>query len=101
VAFIQQGGRNKHEHICEALELFAAEVMPEFHEHEAERQRKKDEELAPFVEAAMKRKAWMEPLKDADIPPVIALGRRIAEESKTPPAPQPGGGVASFMNPAR
>jgi len=23
VAFIQQGGRNKHEHICEALELFA------------------------------------------------------------------------------
>jgi alkanesulfonate monooxygenase SsuD/methylene tetrahydromethanopterin reductase-like flavin-dependent oxidoreductase (luciferase family) len=24
VAFIQQGGRNKHEHICEALELFAA-----------------------------------------------------------------------------
>jgi len=30
VAFIQQGGRNRHEHICEALDLFAREVMPEF-----------------------------------------------------------------------
>ena len=36
VAFIQQGGRNKHEHICEALELFARDVMPEFKEQEAE-----------------------------------------------------------------
>jgi alkanesulfonate monooxygenase SsuD/methylene tetrahydromethanopterin reductase-like flavin-dependent oxidoreductase (luciferase family) len=26
----QQGGRNQHEHICEALELFAKKVMPEF-----------------------------------------------------------------------
>src|SRR5580704_4984094 len=41
VAFIQQGGRNKHEHICEALELFAAEVMPEFKERELARQRHK------------------------------------------------------------
>src|SRR5690606_23373841 len=32
VTFIQQAGRNRHEHICEALELFAAEVMPEFKE---------------------------------------------------------------------
>jgi alkanesulfonate monooxygenase SsuD/methylene tetrahydromethanopterin reductase-like flavin-dependent oxidoreductase (luciferase family) len=82
VAFIQQGGRNKHEHICEALELFAAEVMPEFKEREAERQKKKDEELAPYVEAAMKRKQWMRPLSDAEIEPVIALGRQIAEQAK-------------------
>ncbi len=33
VTFIQQGGRNKHEHICEALELFASDVMPEFKEN--------------------------------------------------------------------
>jgi alkanesulfonate monooxygenase SsuD/methylene tetrahydromethanopterin reductase-like flavin-dependent oxidoreductase (luciferase family) len=31
VMFVTQAGRNKHEHICEALELFAQEVMPEFH----------------------------------------------------------------------
>jgi len=53
VSFIQQGGNNKHEHICEALELFASEVMPEFKEHEAERQKKKAEELAPYVEKAI------------------------------------------------
>jgi alkanesulfonate monooxygenase SsuD/methylene tetrahydromethanopterin reductase-like flavin-dependent oxidoreductase (luciferase family) len=83
VAFIQQGGRNKHEHICEALELFAKEVMPEFKEHEAERVAKKAEELAPYVEKAMARKERMKALGDAEIPRVIALGRQIAEQSKT------------------
>ena len=28
---LNQAGRNQHEHICESLELFAKEVMPEFH----------------------------------------------------------------------
>jgi alkanesulfonate monooxygenase SsuD/methylene tetrahydromethanopterin reductase-like flavin-dependent oxidoreductase (luciferase family) len=81
VSFIQQGGRNKHEHICEALELFAGDVMPEFKEKEAERQKKKAEELAPFIEKAMKRKQFMKPLADSEIPPVVALGRQIAEQA--------------------
>ena len=34
VAFIQQGGKNRHEHICQSLELFAREVLPEFDERE-------------------------------------------------------------------
>ena len=33
VMFVTQAGRNRHEHICEALHLFATEVMPEFHEN--------------------------------------------------------------------
>ena len=33
VIFIQQGGKNRHEHICESLELFASDVMPEFKQH--------------------------------------------------------------------
>jgi alkanesulfonate monooxygenase SsuD/methylene tetrahydromethanopterin reductase-like flavin-dependent oxidoreductase (luciferase family) len=37
VAFIQQGGRNRHEHICQSLELFAREVLPEFDEREEAR----------------------------------------------------------------
>ena len=41
VVFIQQGGRNKHEHICEALELFASDVMPEFKAREIERAKQK------------------------------------------------------------
>jgi alkanesulfonate monooxygenase SsuD/methylene tetrahydromethanopterin reductase-like flavin-dependent oxidoreductase (luciferase family) len=82
VSFIQQGGRNKHEHICESLEMFASEVMPEFKEHEAERQKRKAEDLAPFIEAAMKRKKYMRELTDEEIPNVVALGRQIAEQTK-------------------
>ena len=77
--FIQQGGRNRHEHICESLELFAAEVMPEFKAREAERLRRKDEALAPYVAAAMERKDAMAPLTDADIPTFEAYGLLVAE----------------------
>jgi alkanesulfonate monooxygenase SsuD/methylene tetrahydromethanopterin reductase-like flavin-dependent oxidoreductase (luciferase family) len=81
VSFIQQGGRNRHEHICEALELFATEVMPEFKERHAAHEKKKMEELAPYIEKAMKRKQYMKPLADSEIPPVMALGRQIAEQA--------------------
>ena len=30
VVFVLQAGANKHEHICEALELFGREVLPAF-----------------------------------------------------------------------
>jgi alkanesulfonate monooxygenase SsuD/methylene tetrahydromethanopterin reductase-like flavin-dependent oxidoreductase (luciferase family) len=82
VAFIQQGGRNRHEHICEALELFARDVMPEFKEREAARQAKKARELAPYIERAMARKQRMPALDDDVIPGFVALGRRLAEEGK-------------------
>jgi len=82
VAFIQQGGRNKHEHICEALELFAREVMPEFKDREAARQKRKMDELAPFIEKAMARKERMKELADEEIPTFVALGRQIAEQGK-------------------
>ena len=80
VIFIQQGGRNLHEHICESLELFADKVMPEFKErHERQRQQKL-EELAPYLEEAMQRKKWMQPLEDEEIPELVALGRQIVEQ---------------------
>ncbi len=82
VTFIQQGGRNKHEHICEALELFASDVMPEFKERESQREKEKMEELEPYLKQAMKRKKWMAELKDDEIPDVEALGRQIIEASK-------------------
>lgn len=80
VVFIQQGGRNKHAHICESLELFASDVMPEFKEHEEERTKRKAEDLAPFIEKAMARKIWPRQLADDEIPTITALGRRVAEE---------------------
>ncbi len=89
VSFIQQGGRNRHEHICEALELFAAEVMGEFKEREADRVKKKDEALAPYIEAAFKRKSYMKPLADSEIAPVIALGRQVAEQAAREGKPLP------------
>jgi len=55
VIFIQQGGRNRHEDICAALELFAAEVQPGFKERHEARARQKAEALAPFVERALAR----------------------------------------------
>ena len=72
VIFMQQAGRNKHEHICESLELFAKEVMPEFKAEVAAREAKKQAELAPYIEAALKRKNWMKPLEDHEIPVVQA-----------------------------
>jgi alkanesulfonate monooxygenase SsuD/methylene tetrahydromethanopterin reductase-like flavin-dependent oxidoreductase (luciferase family) len=86
VTFIQQAGRNRHDHICESLELFAAEVMPEFKEVAAERERRKLEELAPFMEAALARKQCMRQPADDEIPTFAALGRRITEESKSQPS---------------
>ena len=76
VIFLQQAGRNQHEHICSSLELFAAQVMPEFAADEAERQAKKATELAPFIEAALARKQWMRPIADEDIPVVPASARK-------------------------
>jgi len=37
VILLVQAGRNRHEDICESLELFAREVMPEFHAREPAR----------------------------------------------------------------
>jgi hypothetical protein len=85
VIFLQQAGNNKHEHICESLELFAQTVMPEFKADVAAREAKKKAELAPFIEAALKRKKWMKPLADDEIPVVKASVAKA----------QTGGGVAS------
>ena len=72
VIFMQQAGRNEHRHICESLELFAAEVMPAFKAEADERERRKAADLAPAIAAALKRKTWMKPLADHEIPVVKA-----------------------------
>ena len=76
VIFLQQAGRNRHDHICEALELFSAEVMPEFKAKAAAREARKTEELAPYIAAALQRKSWMRPLADHEIPVVKAAAER-------------------------
>ncbi len=55
--FVSQAGKNRHEDICESLELFAREVLPEFAESADEVDKATDERLAPAMEAALKRRA--------------------------------------------
>ncbi len=57
VVFVMQAGPNRHEHICEALELFAEEVMPRFAEGREQREAEKAERLAPAIERALARRA--------------------------------------------
>jgi alkanesulfonate monooxygenase SsuD/methylene tetrahydromethanopterin reductase-like flavin-dependent oxidoreductase (luciferase family) len=72
VIFMQQAGRNRHDHICESLELFAGEVMGEFAGAAAAREAAKAEELAPYIASALARKKWVEALPDDEIPVVRA-----------------------------
>lgn len=55
IIFQLQLGANRHEHICESLELFAREVMPEFAERRPARERAKAERLAEPVRNALAR----------------------------------------------
>ena len=63
VIFVAQAGNNRHDHICESLELFAAEVMPRFAERAEERENQKRERLSEAVERAMARR---EPARAGD-----------------------------------
>jgi alkanesulfonate monooxygenase SsuD/methylene tetrahydromethanopterin reductase-like flavin-dependent oxidoreductase (luciferase family)/putative sterol carrier protein len=56
VIFVSQAGRNRHEHICESLELFGKEVLPRFAEHAEDRDAAKAERLGAAVERALARR---------------------------------------------
>ncbi|MDA0822068.1 MAG: LLM class flavin-dependent oxidoreductase [Proteobacteria bacterium] len=75
VVFLQQAGRNTHANICESLQLFADTVMPQFTADLAEREARKQAELAPYIEAALARKQRMAPLAEKDVPVVKAAVR--------------------------
>ena len=83
--FVLQAGRNRHEHICEAIELFATEVMPEFAEGRDGREAEKAERMAPAIGAALARR---EPPRAAD------PGYVIAPADSGPPAGRVGAGAA-------
>ena len=72
VILLQQAGRNRHDHICQSLELFAAEVMPDFKREAEAREAAKAKRLAPYIEAALARKPKRAPLADHEIPVVKA-----------------------------
>ncbi len=72
--FVSQAGRNRHEDICESLELFAREVMPEFHDRADGHEAAKRERLAPAVAAALGRRPDPPPApEDAIVPALPAV----------------------------
>ena len=72
VIFLQQGGNNQHEHICESLERFNQEVLEEFANGRDQREARKAEQLAPYIEAALARRQTRPPMLDSEIPVVPA-----------------------------
>ena len=82
IILLQQAGRNRHEHICSSLEVLAREVLPEFAPQAAERDRRKAEELAPYIAQALARKKVMPALANADIPVVrAAVAKPVVNQS--------------------
>ena len=57
VIFVSRPGTNKHEHICESLELFGKKVLPQFAEGREEREAAKRERLAEACERALARRS--------------------------------------------
>jgi alkanesulfonate monooxygenase SsuD/methylene tetrahydromethanopterin reductase-like flavin-dependent oxidoreductase (luciferase family) len=87
VIFVLQAGPNKHEHICESLELFAAEVMPEFAERADAADAAKRERTAAACERALARR---EPPRVAD--PDYTVGPMDTGPSGNGAAPSGAGG---------
>jgi len=51
IVFVAQAGTAKHEDIMSSLRLFASELLPEFKERDVDHQRRREQWLAPPVEA--------------------------------------------------
>ena len=115
--FLVQTGRTKHEHVCEALELFAAEVMPEFKERAPAREAAKRERLAGAMAAALDRRdpprtapadASISPLASGPPPAVVGAGAPPPPEPAVPAGAAPAngtgaarGGALAFLGTAR
>ncbi|MGH8977024.1 MAG: LLM class flavin-dependent oxidoreductase, partial [Acidimicrobiia bacterium] len=80
VIFCYQAGKNQHEHIMEALELFGKEVLPEFADRDEKIARDKAQRLAPVIEKVMARKpAEDHPPLPADDYSFPAIPRAMAD----------------------
>ncbi len=72
VILLNQAGKNTHEDICSSLELFAREVMPEFHAREPQHQQWKKAVLAGEIQ-----------LEDIDTEPYNFAARGKPTQSST------------------
>jgi alkanesulfonate monooxygenase SsuD/methylene tetrahydromethanopterin reductase-like flavin-dependent oxidoreductase (luciferase family)/putative sterol carrier protein len=90
VIFVSQAGRNRHEDICESLELFAKSVMPKYAERADDVDDARRERLAEATEAALARR---EPARRFDRDYVISAQ---GEPDPAPASPPADGSVAAL-----
>ncbi len=88
VIFVLQAGPNRHEHICESLELFAQRVIPAFKAERDQRERAKAEQLAPAIERALARR---EPPRAAPPGYVIDEPAELERAARAGAVQRPGG----------
>ena len=75
---MSQCGRNKHEDICESLELFAREVMPEFQDRAEASEKEKG--LSAGADAFLSKKDCVSGRLLSEVAAVIAK-RKASSES--------------------
>jgi hypothetical protein len=63
VILVAQAGHNRHEDICQSLQMFGEEILPEFAATEPEREAAKLERLGEAMAAALERR---EPAREID-----------------------------------
>ncbi|HUF32165.1 MAG TPA: LLM class flavin-dependent oxidoreductase [Acidimicrobiales bacterium] len=79
--FVMQAGKNRHEDICESLELFGREVLPEFKEREQAGAVAKAKRLEPVIDQVMARGGLeTSPLPDPDYS-FPAMPRKMVDAS--------------------
>ena len=89
---LQQSGHYRHEHICESMELFATEVLPQFKEREILHQKNKQEELSSFItdaESKIKRPENTNEILPVEAYPLV-WNKMSAENSPGTPDRRPG-----------
>ncbi|HTT78149.1 MAG TPA: LLM class flavin-dependent oxidoreductase [Stellaceae bacterium] len=77
VILLNQAGKNTHEHICESLDLFARELMPEFHANIPAHEAWKRQVLAREIEL---EEIDTQPFRDRYGPNTVQLPPRQAAE---------------------
>ena len=80
VVFIQQAGANRHEDICESLELFSKRVLPDFKARDIAQVERKNERLAEAVKSAEERRPALTSLSEIPVVDAYPVLRRKLEE---------------------
>jgi alkanesulfonate monooxygenase SsuD/methylene tetrahydromethanopterin reductase-like flavin-dependent oxidoreductase (luciferase family) len=79
--FVLQAGNNRHEDICASLELFGAEVLPEFAEREAAEAPGRERRRAEVAERVLARRDRQRPSMDGFTVPAYPL-RQLRDDEE-------------------